>query len=124
MAENKSSKLGLDTLKEETRRITEDPQAREFVNEAQRKQHEPAPPEKILVVEGYLKNRASACRPQQQLFLLNELADWVDSRASGGRGGVQMVINYLISRGIESVEKEHRDKGGVIFVPEDWMKTK
>lgn len=68
-------------------------------------------PELKLIINGYLKNRTQRCRAPLQLYLLHELADWIDAHANGGRGGVQTVLNELIRRGIESVESEVKARG-------------
>ncbi len=67
-----------------------------------------------LIVEGYLKNRRDTCRPAIQFFLSNSSADWIDQHAIAGRGGAQIVLNYLIQRGIEAVERDFSEKGPVI----------
>ena len=75
---------------------------------------EPGMPELKLIINGYLKHRAQRCRAPLQLYLLHELADWIDAHANGGRGGVQTVLNELIRRGIESVESDYA-RAGLVF---------
>jgi len=53
-----------------------------------------------------------------QLYLRNELAAWMRRHASAGRGGNQILINYLLKRGIQAVEQEYRAQG-ILFVDED-----
>jgi hypothetical protein len=71
-----------------------------------------------LILEGWLKDRAQNCGRPLQLYLRNALAEWIARHASGGKGGQQLVINYLIERGIEAVEKDYA-RSGTIFVSED-----
>ena len=49
--------------------------------------------------------------------LRNELAAWMQRHASAGRGGNQILINYLIKRGIQAVEQEYTAHG-IIFADE------
>lgn len=73
----------------------------------------PAPAVKgvLLIVEGYLKNRREASSPIQ-LYLRHEADRWVKAHAIAGRGGQQIVLNYLIARGIAAVEAEATQQAG------------
>jgi hypothetical protein len=69
------------------------------------------------LVEGHLRNRNESCHNPIQLYLRNELFDWIEQNATAGRGGTQIVINYLVRRGIEAVEKEFQENG-IVFADE------
>ena len=71
----------------------------------------------MLVVEGHLHHRSVNCQSPMQLYLRNELAAWMQRHASAGRGGNQILINYLIKRGIQAVEQEYTAHG-IIFADE------
>jgi hypothetical protein len=72
---------------------------------------EPAVKGVLLIVEGYLKNRREASSPIQ-LYLRHEADRWVKAHAIAGRGGQQIVLNYLIARGIAAVEAEATQQAG------------
>lgn len=67
-----------------------------------------------LIVEGYLKARRETCRPPMQLYLKNDIADWIDQHTIAGRGGAQIVINYLLQRGIDAINGEYTPGNPVI----------
>ena len=123
MAE-RERKQGFANIRAEAESIAADPQAQQFVNAAHaaspvRSSHitpsaESTKRERMLVVEGHLKNRNASCQPPMQLYLRNELAEWMQRHASAGRGGNQILINYLIKRGIQAVEHEYTTHG-IIF---------
>ena len=127
MAE-REKKQGFTNIKAEAASLAVDPQAQQFVNAAQtRTLALPAPSrsagdnakgERMLVVEGHLKHRGISCQPPIQLYLRNELAAWMKRHASAGRGGNQILINYLIQRGIQAVEQEYSTQG-ILFVDAD-----
>ena len=127
MAE-REKKQGFANIRAEAASLAVDPQAQQFVNAAQAMSpvlpdHLPSPVdrlkgERMLVVEGHLKNRSTSCQPPMQLYLRNELAAWMKRHASAGRGGNQILINYLLKRGIQAVEQEYRAQG-ILFVDED-----
>lgn len=137
-------KLGLNSLKNEANNIVANEEARKFVQGAnltdnkpveteasstpsnrskkstssKRKTQKPAKKQPKLVVEGQLRNRNQTCQKPIQLYIRNELAQWMEENAMAGRGGNQILINYLIKRGIESIEEEYEDSG-MIFANED-----
>jgi hypothetical protein len=126
MAE-REKKQGFANIRAEAASLARDPQAQQFVNAAQSTPPvlpDDRPPgdtlkgERMLVVEGHLKNRSTSCEAPMQLYLRKELAAWMKRHASAGRGGNQSLINYLIRRGIEAVEQEYRTQG-ILFVEED-----
>lgn len=123
----RESKQGFANIKAEAASLALDPQAQQFVNAAQPSlppARPSAPPEdrrkgeRMLVVEGHLKNRGASCQPPMQLYLRNALAAWMKRHASAGRGGNQILINYLIHRGIQAVEQEYQTHG-ILFVDAD-----
>ncbi len=134
-------KLGLTSLKNEANNIVANEEARKFVQGAnltdnksvetevstppkppstssKKKKPKPAKKQPKLVVEGQLRNRNQTCQKPIQLYIRNELAQWMEENAMAGRGGNQILINYLIKRGIESIEEEYEDSG-MIFANED-----
>ena len=127
MAE-REKKQGFANIRAEAASMAADPQAQQFVNAAKVAPTSPAGSgrpsveevrgERMLVVEGHLKNRSTSCQPPMQLYLRNELAAWMKRHASAGRGGNQILINYLLKRGIQAVEQEYRAQG-ILFVDED-----
>lgn len=127
MAE-REKRQGFANIRAEAASLAMDPQAQQFVNAAQTTPSvvpEALPPprdtlkgERMLVVEGHLKNRSTNCQPPMQLYLRNELAAWIKRHASAGRGGNQILLNYLIRRGIQAVEHEYQQQG-ILFVDED-----
>ena len=124
MAERESR---FSNIKAEAESISANPHAQQFVNAAKAttsstssdelSRAEPSKRERKLVVDGYLKNRNQSCQPPMQLYLRNELAEWMKRHASAGRGGNQILINYLIKRGIQAVEDEY-DENGIILADE------
>ncbi|MGE3542189.1 MAG: hypothetical protein AB7N91_32840 [Candidatus Tectimicrobiota bacterium] len=127
MAE-REHKQGFANIRAEAASLAVDPHAQQFVNAAQSPPSgppNPVPPpvdrrkgERMLVVEGHLKNRRTSCQPPMQLYLRNELAAWMQRHASAGRGGNQILINYLLQRGIQAVEHDYRTQG-ILFVDAD-----
>lgn len=123
----REKKQGFANIRAEAASIAADPQAQQFVNAAQavppvaaspvRPSAEERKGERMLVVEGHLTNRGASCQPPLQLYLRNELAAWMKRHASAGRGGNQILINYLIKRGIQAVEQEYTTHG-IIFADE------
>jgi hypothetical protein len=123
----REKKQGFANIRAEAESIAADPQAQQFVNAAQAVPPVTSSPmqpsaeerrgERMLVVEGHLKNRSASCQPPLQLYLRNELAAWMKRHASAGRGGNQILINYLIKRGIQAVEQEYTAHG-IIFADE------
>lgn len=137
-------KLGLNSLKNEANNIVANEEARKFVHGAnltdnksvetevsstlsnaskkstssKRKTQKPAKKQPKLVVEGQLRNRGKTCQKPIQLYVRNELAEWIEENAMAGRGGNQILINYLIKRGIEAIEEEY-DEDGMIFANEN-----
>ena len=134
-------KLGLTSLKNEANNIVANEEARKFVQGAnltnnksvetevskppkptstssKKKKQKPTKKQPKLVVEGQLRNRSQTCQKPIQLYIRNELAEWMEENAMAGRGGNQILINYLIKRGIESIEEEY-DEEGMIFANED-----
>ena len=126
MAE-REKKQGFANIRAEAASMAADPQAQHFVNAAKvapafpagsgRPSVEEARGERMLVVEGHLHHRSVNCQPPMQLYLRNELAAWMQRHASAGRGGNQILINYLIKRGIQAVEQEYTAHG-IIFADE------
>ena len=126
MAE-REKKQGFANIRAEAASMAADPQAQQFVNAAKvapafpagsvRSPVEEARGERMLVVEGHLHHRSVNCQPPMQLYLRNELAAWMQRHASAGRGGNQILINYLIKRGIQAVEQEYTAHG-IIFADE------
>jgi hypothetical protein len=128
MSERKSN-LGLGGIKEQALAIANSEGAQDFVKGAMlnttptKVQAEtPVPFQKAkkqrkLVVDGHLRNRNESCHNPIQLYLRNELFDWIEQNATAGRGGTQIVINYLVRRGIEAVEKEFQENG-IVFADE------
>ena len=126
MAE-REKKQGFANIRAEAASMAADPQAQQFVNAAKvaptfpagsgRPSVEEARGERMLVVEGHLHHRSVNCQPPMQLYLRNELAAWMQRHASAGRGGNQILINYLIKRGIQAVEQEYTTHG-IIFADE------
>jgi hypothetical protein len=123
MAE-RGNKFGFDNIRAEAASIAANPNAQEFVNTA-KSGIAKAPSSKVslaesykgerkLVVDGHLKNRNQSCQPPMQLYLRNELAEWMKRHASAGRGGNQILINYLIKRGIQVVEEEYAENGIIL----------
>ncbi len=136
-------KLGLNSLKNEANNIVKNEEARKFVQGAnltdnkpveteasstpsnpsrkstssRRKTKKQAKKQPKLVVEGQLRNRNQTCTKPIQLYIRNELAEWMEENAMAGRGGNQILINYLIKRGIEAIEDEY-DEDGMIFANE------
>lgn len=137
-------KLGLGSLKNEANNIVKNEEARKFVQGAnltdntpvetepssnpsnrskkstssRRKTKKPPKKQPKLVVEGQLRNRNQTCQKPIQLYIRNELAEWMEENAMAGRGGNQILINYLIKRGIEAIEDEY-DEDGMIFANEE-----
>lgn len=126
MAE-RAKKQGFANIRAEAASIAVDAQAQQFVNAAHatppvlsghvRPAAERPKGERMLVVEGHLKNRSASCQPPMQLYVRNELAEWMHRHASAGRGGNQILINYLIKRGIQAVEHEYTTHG-ILFADE------
>ena len=126
MAE-REKKQGFANIRAEAASMAAYPQAQQFVNAAKvapafpagsgRPSVEEARGERMLVVEGHLHHRSVNCQPPMQLYLRNELAAWMQRHASAGRGGNQILINYLIKRGIQAVEQEYTAHG-IIFADE------
>jgi hypothetical protein len=126
MAE-REKKQGFANIRAEAASMAADPQAQQFVDAAKVASTFPAGPgrpsieeargERMLVVEGHLHHRSVNCQPPMQLYLRNELAAWMQRHASAGRGGNQILINYLIKRGIQAVEQEYTAHG-IIFADE------
>lgn len=117
----RKSKIGFSSITQEATAIANNPNAKSFVEEADKPKPAPANTlankqshQKMLVLEGYLKDRNVNCQRPIQLYLLNEIASWISNNVNGGRGGQQLIINYLLKKGIESVET-HFQKEGVIF---------
>ncbi len=123
----REKKQGFANIRAEAASMAADPQAQQFVNAAKvapafpagsvRPSVEEARGERMLVVEGHLHHRSVNCQPPMQLYLRNELAAWMQRHASAGRGGNQILINYLIKRGIQAVEQEYTAHG-IIFADE------
>jgi len=123
----REKKQGFANIRAEAASMAADPQAQQFVNAAKvapafpagsvRSPVEEARGERMLVVEGHLHHRSVNCQPPMQLYLRNELAAWMQRHASAGRGGNQILINYLIKRGIQAVEHEYAAHG-IIFADE------
>ena len=123
MAE-RGNKFGFDNIKAEAASIAANPNAQEFVNTAKSGAYttldnkeslaESDKGERKLVVDGHLKNRNQSCQSPMQLYLRNELAEWMKRHASAGRGGNQILINYLIKRGIQVVEEEYAENGIIL----------
>lgn len=116
-------KLGFSGIKAEAQTVSK--AAQEFVNaaspvlavsESAIAVPEPAK-ERMLVLEGYLKDRGESCQKPMQLYLRTTYAEWMQRHASSGRGGQQILINYLIRRGIEAVERDY-DQNGILFATE------
>lgn len=123
-------KMNFGSITEQARKVASDQEAQNFVQgakNAKSEQKATVPKQAVkktesktvpkLVVEGYLKNRKESCGDPIQLYILNDLAKWMEDHAKAGRGGNQILINYLIRRGIEAVETEYDDTG-VIFASE------
>jgi hypothetical protein len=120
----RGSKFGFGNIRAEAASIAADPNAQRFVNTAKSRTAstssdkeplaEPSKGERKLVVDGHLKNRNQSCQPPMQLYLRNELAEWMKRHASAGRGGNQILINYLIKRGIQAVEEEYMEDGIIL----------
>lgn len=123
MAE-RGSRFGFGNIRAEAASIAANPNAQQFVNTAKSTTSstssdrallaEPSKGERKLVVDGHLKNRNQSCQPPMQLYLRNELAEWMKRHASAGRGGNQILINYLIKRGIQAVEEEYVENGIIL----------
>ena len=123
----RENKQGFANIRAEAASLAADPQAQQFVNAAKaaplvpssafQPAAEEARGERMLVVEGHLHHRSASCQPPMQLYLRNELAAWMHQHASAGRGGNQILINYLIKRGIQAVEHEYAAHG-IIFADE------
>ena len=117
------NKLNLGSLKQQANQIAANQEAIDFVQGASSKAITPQAesPEKKkerkLIVEGQLKNRSQTCIKPIQLYLRNEYAAWIQNHAVAGRGGLQIMINYLVRRGIEAVEKEYTSNG-MVFADE------
>lgn len=122
--------MNFGSITEQARKVASDQEAQNFVQGAKnaKSEQEVAVPKQAvkktegkaapkLVVEGYLKNRKESCGDPIQLYILNDLAKWMEDHAKAGRGGNQILINYLIRKGIEAVEEEYDDTG-VIFASE------
>ena len=140
-----TGKLGLDSIKDQAIAVASDEAAQAFVKGAKsiseelddssvssvssapkrenssKKKRRKSTRKKIepkLIVQGQLKNRTATCNKPIQLYVLNENMKWMDTFASTGKGGKQILINYLIKRGIQSVEEEF-EKHGLIFADEE-----
>lgn len=122
--------MNFGSITEQARKVANDQEAQNFVQgakNAKSEQKATVPKQALkktegkavpkLVVEGYLKNRKESCGDPIQLYILNDLAKWMEDHAKAGRGGNQILINYLIRKGIEAVEEEYDDTG-VIFASE------
>lgn len=122
--------MNFGSITEQARQVASDQEAQNFVQGAKKAKSEQdaTVPKQVvkktegktipkLVVEGYLKNRKESCGDPIQLYILNDLAKWMEDHAKAGRGGNQILINYLIRKGIEAVEEEYDDTG-VIFTSE------
>ena len=120
-------KLGFSSIKAEAAAVSSNKAAQQFVDAAATvasgsvvtittSASEPSK-ERMLVVEGYLKDRGETCQKPIQLYLRNSYAEWMQQHASSGRGGQQILINYLIRRGIDAVERDYQ-QDGIIFATE------
>ena len=133
-----TGKLGLNSLKTEANNIVANEEAQKFVQGAVRKSeansdsvktkktrtsakktsHKIPKKQPKLVVEGQLRNRSQTCQKPIQLYVRNELAQWMEENATAGRGGNQILINYLIKRGIQAIEEEYEELG-LIFAHDE-----
>ncbi|NJM67556.1 MAG: hypothetical protein HC851_18730 [Acaryochloris sp. RU_4_1] len=124
------SKMNFGSISEQARQVANDQDAQSFVRGAKNSKNEleltkPKQTTKKLssrstpklVVEGYLKNRKESCGDPIQLYILNDIAQWMEDHAKAGKGGNQILINYLIRKGIKAVEQEYENTG-VIFASE------
>ena len=118
------NKLNLNSLKEQANQLATNEDAKKFVQGAKSKPISPEPKsaktnkERKLIVEGQLKNRDQTCQKPIQLYLRNEHAEWIQKHAIAGRGGLQILINHLVKRGIDSVEQEYESKG-IVFAEDN-----
>lgn len=124
------SKMNFSSITEQAQQLANNQDAQSFVQgantekkDATKQQSKPTEKKTIkkatpkLMVEGYLKNRKESCGDPIQLYILKDLAQWMEDHAKAGRGGNQILINYLIRKGIEAVEEEY-EESGIIFASE------
>lgn len=132
----KKNRLGLDAITRQAIEIANNPEAQKFVRSAGSSSGiNPEPPkekeapqatslkkewkkEKKFIVNGRLKNRQTNCGKASLIYLFNETEDWIKNHSVGSH---QAVVNHLIARGIEAIEKEF-NKTGAVFVDEELQK--
>lgn len=64
------------------------------------------PPKKLLFVVGQIKGRNENYSKSQTYYLHNSIDYWIrdSGKASGNK---QLIVNYLLKRGIEALEAEN-----------------
>lgn len=116
-----SKKIGFDSIKVAAKEIAKNPDAQKFVKNATPSSSTAPKPAssntRKLVVDGQLSNRDKTCRKPIQLYIKNDIANWIEDHCSAGRGGQQIMLNYLIRAGIEKIEQQF-EESGVIFTEE------
>ncbi|MBE9397789.1 hypothetical protein IOQ59_11025 [Pontibacterium sp. N1Y112] len=81
------------------------PEKNDFVNKAGKTPAEEV--ELLLMVGGQISGRKENYSKSQTYYLHNTIDEWI--RTSGkAEGNLQVIVNYLLKRGIEAVEKEGR----------------
>ena len=116
----RKQKMDFRSIKEESAKIADDVSAKEFIKGAQEskspdpikfKVEEQKKKEIKLVVEGLLKNRSETCQKPIQFYIKKDLMEWINKHATSGRGGQQIMLNFLIKKGIEFIECEYMNNG-------------
>ena len=97
------SKLGTEDLRKKAREVSDDPNARRFVQAAEERDKPHTDKKPKLIVAGNIKNRRDSCRAPIQLYLTNDVAGWMDDHALGN---TQVVINTLLRRAIVQLQAE------------------
>lgn len=129
----KKNKLGLDAITKQAMDIANNPEAQKFVRSAaafsgvtpELPKEEKAVQmnlvkkgekiEKKFIVNGRIRNRQTNCGKASLIYLFNEIEEWIKKHSVGSH---QAVVNHLVAKGIEAVEKEFK-KTGAVFVDEE-----
>lgn len=121
----RKEKLNFKSIKEEAKKLANNESAKKFIKGARKDTDKNSEHEDLeysektikLVVEGLLKNRNRICQKPMQFYIKKEVMAWINRHTATGRGGQQIMLNFLIKKGIEAIEKEYEDSG-VVFAKE------
>lgn len=113
-----SNKLNLNSIKEQAKRLANDEDVQNFVNNAK---VNTAENKAVIKVKGDVKIMIDRCLKDrniltevQTLNIKKNALQWIDKHAFTGKGGKQSVINFLLEKGIESIEETFKTDGMVV----------